>query len=253
MRDYGIIHSGFWRDPALANAGDRARLLACYLLTCQHGNGLGCFYLASGYVRADLGWSNAQLHPAFKALAKARFALWCVDTEYVLIRNYLRYNPVANGNIAKARIKQFRTVPKGFRYRFETVSELLTHGRHWPDWFKQELEQTQGDNGANGFETVSKPSRNTDKDTDTRKDQNTARSSNANARTIVTLHAVTGEPLPVREDQAGIWQSQFPGVDVERELLKIGAWLDANPKRRKTLRGLPRFVVNWLSRAQDRG
>lgn len=30
-------------------------------------------------------------------------------------------------------------------------------------------------------------------------------------------------------------------------------WLDANPTKRKTRRGVKRFVNNWLSRTQDQG
>lgn len=37
------------------------------------------------------------------------------------------------------------------------------------------------------------------------------------------------------------------------EVLKAAVWLDANPTRRKTHKGMPRFLVSWLSRAQDRG
>ncbi len=30
-------------------------------------------------------------------------------------------------------------------------------------------------------------------------------------------------------------------------------WLDANPTKRKTARGIKRFVNSWLARAQDKG
>jgi|GEM_PF-1873881 len=46
---------------------------------------------------------------------------------------------------------------------------------------------------------------------------------------------------------------QFPAVDVDAELRKMEAWCDANSTRRKTRRGIRRFVANWLARAQDRG
>lgn len=36
---------------------------------------------------------------------------------------------------------------------------------------------------------------------------------------------------------------------VEQELLKAHAWLEADPKRRKTPRGMGRFLNGWLSRA----
>lgn len=30
------------------------------------------------------------------------------------------------------------------------------------------------------------------------------------------------------------------------------AWLDSNPKNRKTERGIKRFITGWLGRAQDK-
>ena len=38
---------------------------------------------------------------------------------------------------------------------------------------------------------------------------------------------------------------------VEQELLKAHAWLEADPQRRKTPRGMGRFLNGWLSRASS--
>jgi hypothetical protein len=45
----------------------------------------------------------------------------------------------------------------------------------------------------------------------------------------------------------------YPGVVVMAELGRARAWLISNPIRGKTLRGMPKFLNSWLSRAQDRG
>lgn len=47
------------------------------------------------------------------------------------------------------------------------------------------------------------------------------------------------------------WADAYPAVNVLNELLKMRAWLDANPKNRKTASGIRRFVVNWLAREQN--
>ena len=49
------------------------------------------------------------------------------------------------------------------------------------------------------------------------------------------------------------WKEAFPSVDVECQLKRMVAWCNANPKRRKTKRGIQRFIVNWLSDDQDKG
>lgn len=49
------------------------------------------------------------------------------------------------------------------------------------------------------------------------------------------------------------WTEAYPAVDVRQELRKMIAWLEANPQRRKTRRGIDRFICTWLSREQDKG
>jgi hypothetical protein len=46
------------------------------------------------------------------------------------------------------------------------------------------------------------------------------------------------------------WRQAYPGVDVIAEIRKAHAWEVANKSRRKVDR--PRFLGNWLSRAQDK-
>jgi len=42
----------------------------------------------------------------------------------------------------------------------------------------------------------------------------------------------------------------YPDVDTGSQLLKMSAWCIANPAKRKTKRGIKRFINAWLSRAQ---
>lgn len=54
-------------------------------------------------------------------------------------------------------------------------------------------------------------------------------------------------------DKIALWKEAYPAVDVEQELKKMTAWLEANPKRKKTRRGIGTFINTWLSREQDKG
>ncbi len=49
------------------------------------------------------------------------------------------------------------------------------------------------------------------------------------------------------------WAELYPAVDIMQELRKMKGWLDTNPTKRKTKRGIGRFINGWLSRAQDSG
>ena len=43
----------------------------------------------------------------------------------------------------------------------------------------------------------------------------------------------------------------FPGVAVQGECRKAWKWLDANPAKRKTARGMSSFLFRWMERAQN--
>lgn len=75
----------------------------------------------------------------------------------------------------------------------------------------------------------------------------------AGSEVIVNLPTNTGDEFPITRKQVDQWQETFPAVDVAQQLRAMRAWLDANRVRRKTARGMPKFVVGWLSREQDKG
>lgn len=52
--------------------------------------------------------------------------------------------------------------------------------------------------------------------------------------------------------QVADWQTSYPGLDVEAECRKALAWLKANPRKKRTHGGMPKFLVNWFNRATDR-
>ena len=62
-----------------------------------------------------------------------------------------------------------------------------------------------------------------------------------------------GPEWALSEAQVAEWVRLFPGHDVHGECRKALAWTQANPGRRKTARGMAKFLVGWLSRAVDRG
>ena len=63
----------------------------------------------------------------------------------------------------------------------------------------------------------------------------------------------TGEEWQPKDTDIIQWQKTYVLVDVFLELAKMESWLDANPAKRKTKKGIKRFVNSWLSRAQDQG
>lgn len=72
------------------------------------------------------------------------------------------------------------------------------------------------------------------------------------ASTVYTLPAVGGKEVAICKKQLEKWRELYPAVDVMQELKKMDGWLNANPTRIKTAKGIPRFVNSWLARQQDK-
>lgn len=78
-------------------------------------------------------------------------------------------------------------------------------------------------------------------------------SAEAASPNIISLILNDKTEYSITQTQIDGWVQLYPAVDILQELRKMKGWLDANPSKRKTKRGILRFVNNWLSREQDRG
>lgn len=59
------------------------------------------------------------------------------------------------------------------------------------------------------------------------------------------------EEWGLTQELVSSWDETFPALDVLGECRKARAWIIANPDRRKTVRGMQKFLLRWLSRATD--
>lgn len=140
MREYGQVQCAFWGHPDIAGLSNEAKLLALYLLTGPHSNGLGCYRLPAGYITEDLGLDAETVSKRFAELSEGGFMRRCERTRHVFMPAFLRWNPVANENVAKARIKEFEEVPSQFEHIQELASAMLRLVAHWPEPFRNRLE-----------------------------------------------------------------------------------------------------------------
>ena len=112
MREYGRVHSAFWRSETVADMSEDARLLALYLMTCDHGNLLGAFYLPDGYAAEDLGWVPQRVAEGFSELLRVGFAARCTASKWVWVLRYTDWNPLENPNQVKAAARIAQQVPR---------------------------------------------------------------------------------------------------------------------------------------------
>lgn len=69
---------------------------------------------------------------------------------------------------------------------------------------------------------------------------------------VITILTDTGEKYPVTQEYVDTMQELYPAVDVQAQLRAMKAWAICNPARRKTAKGMPRFINRWLAEEQRR-
>lgn len=62
----------------------------------------------------------------------------------------------------------------------------------------------------------------------------------------ISLPLKDGGSYEVSNADAEFWGPMFPSLDVAQEFRNMAAWLYGNPTKRKTKRGITRFISGWL-------
>ena len=91
-----------------------------------------------------------------------------------------------------------------------------------------------------------------DIDLDIDKELHNAQSDTIACEPVITITLNDKSEYPIYQHMIDEWIELYPNVDVMQELRNMKGWCNANPERRKTKRGILRFIVGWISRKQDK-
>lgn len=67
------------------------------------------------------------------------------------------------------------------------------------------------------------------------------------------LPLASGDDFHPTEAEVREWEALYPGVEVSQQLRNMRGWLLSNRERRKTRRGVRKFITGWLAKEQDKG
>ncbi|MEO6111609.1 MAG: hypothetical protein ABIQ24_07245 [Nitrospiraceae bacterium] len=94
MRSYALLLPAFWTGPtgqAITAAGKDARIVATYLLTCEHANMLGLYRLPLLYAAEETGLKRREVLAALAQLKSMEFAVYDPETEFVWVCEMARF------------------------------------------------------------------------------------------------------------------------------------------------------------------
>ncbi len=220
MREYGIVFSQFWIHPEIQSLSIDGKLLAVYLLTSPHTNMLGCFRLPLGYIAEDLNWTHRRVKKGFKELFQMGFVLRDEASNWLLIPNFLKWNPIENPNQGKSIVKLFQHIPSETPIYASIIKVLLEHGQHLEEAFLKRLQ------------TLSKGFRNQEQDQEQKQEQDqdlgdepilektvslippSSTQTETQSEIVLTIPLHDQSEFAVTKMHLTEWQTLYPAIDV---------------------------------------
>jgi hypothetical protein len=148
MREYGKIKTGFWHNKKARVLTDDAKLLLIYLISCPHGNSIGCFVLPMGYITEDMDWSQQKASDRLKELAANGFIERDEETRVVRLTTWWEHNSIENGNVAKGVVSIAENLPPCLVSK-HAVDELLSLSNTFLNSFQTRLNLVSDEFGNN--------------------------------------------------------------------------------------------------------
>lgn len=247
MREFGQLHLRFWGHKDIEGLNDQAKLLAIYMIEGPHSNSLGCYRLPVGYIHEDLGWSLRKVSRHVEKLREINFIRYDEKRAWLFLPTFLKWNPIANPNMATGVQKLFNAVPQDFKHFQELAGVLLEHGKHFENGFLNHLTTVLERFGNND----------TDMDTDTDKDKKI--DAPEPSKDVPDLHPSkrlklnyrTGKLEGLLAKDRDYLEKQFPACNLDWEVKEFESYWYARPKQRKS--NWWKTLTNRLAVVQEKG
>lgn len=264
---YAVVRPVLWR--ALRAASDRERVLAAYLLTADVRRPAGLLRLPAALAASDLAWPSRKVEAALAALEAAGFLLRDAGAELVFLAAWRDHDALPNCAAACSAGRQLRDHVREAPDSPAVKAALVAFGEESarllalapasdaaaPQLRKLLAALPRRDGPPHGPPDGPPDGARDRRDMDMGGDLQPCPSNNAgdgspSGSPGVSIPLKDGGTFTPTPAQLTEWRAAFPRVDVEAELRHAAAWCSAAPERRKTRRGVARFIVGWLSRAK---
>lgn len=111
MARYYPVSPLFWMDETINHLDDQGKLLALYLLTCEHRNLEGLYRLPYAYVQADLGWDQATVRGEMGRLIDHDFIRYDEAARVVFLPKALKYHEPKSPKQVQGAVNALQQVP----------------------------------------------------------------------------------------------------------------------------------------------
>ena len=249
---YRTIDAKFWTDPKVRKLTVDGKLFMLYLVTNPHSHLSGFYYLPRSTMTSETGISGKMLNSLCDTLSRAGLAYFDPENDIVFVYNMLNYQGRGQKNESSA-AKQVQT--------FMHSPLVAKFTARYPKIKIPSSYPIQSQDGAGTQEQEQDKDKDKDKDKEQDIDASASCSEpnkSASEQTLVPVDALLEFPTVGKATRWYLTQQHindltesFPDLDVLAECRKALGWIRNNMPKRKTPKGMPRFLFYWLSKSQD--
>ena len=251
MARYRPICCLIWNDDKFPFASDDCQLVWFHLFTNPMSSPLGIYKASLAGLAEEKRWPLKRYLKAFQEAFAKGFVEHDPNARLVYFPKFFKEgyaNRPPNPNVLKNWGKIFHELPESplkvkCYQRLKALAEGLGEG------FKEAFRKGFGEGLPKGYANTGTVT-------------GTVTGTEKTPFAVSDKKNITQPPMKIQKIEFGstgfekissqdkeTWKKAYPTLKIDQELVKMEAWVIANPQNRKS--NWRRFIVNWLSRAQD--
>lgn len=263
MANYAKVDVRIWNDRKvrqLSPIPPCGQGLWVHLLVSEHRTSLpGVLKVGEAALAEELGWSLEAFRKAFREAEELGMVKADWKARFVWIPNACRYNPPESPNVVKSWRVPWDEAPE-CDLKDEAYSRLKALLEGFDKSFQEAFAKACPEPLANQ-EHEQEQEHEHDPDSDCGETDHPELTDRGTQPSLLPPEpALLTFPCDGKQRSWDLAQANvqailaaFPTLDVEGECRKALLWIQSNPDKRKTAKGMMQFLFNWMSNAQNRG
>jgi hypothetical protein len=234
MAKYRKIDPRIWNDAKFRDLSDDGKLLFFFLLTHPGMTSLGAMRHTVPGMAAELGWTTEGFAKPFAEALSKGLVKHDERAAFVWLPNFIKYNQPDNPNVVKAWDSAVDMLPE-----CDMLNELLQHVREFlkrlPEGFRKPFRKGLA---------------NQEQEQEQEQKEELPEKLSVSHDSPFSLPCEDGSEFVYDDIFIAAARKAYPLISIEKEVLKARAWLEANPTKKKTRKGMKKFLNGWFGRTQ---
>ena len=238
MAKYRKVDPRIWNDAKFMGLSDSGKLALFFVLTHPNMTAVGAMRHTIPGMAAELGWSSEAFREAFLEGCDKGIVKHDEKASFVWLPNFIKYNQPESPNVVKAWFSSLDLLPE-----CQMRNELIQHVKEFLKGFAKGFQE--------GFaEATPKSMPNQEQEQEQDLKEELPEKLSVSHDSPFSLPCEDGSEFNYDDIFIAAARKAYPLTSIEKEVTKARAWLEGNPTKKKTRRGMKKFLNGWLARSQ---